>query len=256
MIHLSFALFLLGLLIGSFLNAWIWRTRHEKSIAKGRSMCPYCGHTLQVIDLIPVVSYLLLKGKCRYCRKDISVQYPLVEIATGLLFFGVGILYQNQAVSHAALVRDMVIVALLVAIFVYDFLYMEILDRMTTIPAFILFILSLVFGWNEWWPMLVGMGIGAGFFWLQYVLSKGKWIGGGDIRLGLFMGVLLGYPRVLLALFISYVIGAIVSLVLVFIKKKQLASETPFGTYLTIGTFIAFFWGNIIVDWYISLLGF
>ncbi len=249
-------LFLLGLIIGSFLNAWIWRTRHGKSIAHGRSMCPDCKRTLGFFDLVPVVSYIFLKGKCRYCHKHISVQYPLVEIVTGLLFACIGYMYWDVGlISNVIFTRDLIIVALLVAIFVYDFLYMEILDRMTTIPAIVLFILSLFFGWNEWGRMLVGIGIGAGFFLLQYVLSKGKWIGGGDIRLGLFMGVILGYPRIILALFIAYIIGAAVSLVLIAMKKKQLVSETPFGTYLTIATFIAMLWGDKIVTWYVGMLG-
>lgn len=198
-----------------------------------------------------------MKGACRYCQKKISLQYPIVEIVTALLFLFTAWIYRDAAFSwHGELIKDLIIVLLLVIIFVYDFLYMEIWDRTTTIPAVGLFFLSIWLSFNTWQSMLIGAGIGAGFFLLQYVVSKGRWIGGGDIRLGFFMGIVLGYPRVILALFLSYIIGAAVSLLLIVMKKKQLASETPFGTYLTVGTFIALFWGNYIIDWYMGLIGF
>lgn len=250
-------LFVFGLIIGSFLNAWVWRMRHGESVVCGRSMCPYCRHVLSFFDLIPVISFFVMKGKCRYCRKKISLQYPIVEIATGLLFLFVAWIYRDAVfILRGEMAKDLMIVSLLITIFVYDFLYMEIWDRTTTIPAVLLFFLSGAMGWNGWQDLLIGIGIGAGFFLVQYVVSKGKWIGGGDIRLGLFMGVILGFPRVILALFISYIIGAIVSLVLLGLKKKRLASETPFGTYLTLGTFIAMFWGNEVIGWYVGLIGF
>lgn len=244
-------------MVGSFLNAWIWRTRHGESIARGRSMCPHCRHKLGFFDLIPVVSFLVMKGRCRYCRKKISVQYPIVEIATAALFLFTAWMYRDTVfLWHGELIKDLIIISLLLTIFVYDFLYMEIWDRTTTFPAIGLFFLSVLFRWNTWQTMLIGASIGAGFFFLQYVVSKGRWIGGGDIRLGFFMGVVLGYPRVILALFLSYIIGAAVSLVLIAMKKKQLASETPFGTYLAIGTLVTLFLGNGIIDWYMGLIGF
>jgi prepilin signal peptidase PulO-like enzyme (type II secretory pathway) len=102
--------------------------------------------------------------------------------------------------------------------------------------------------------MIIGIVIGAGIFLFQYVISKGKWVGGGDIRLGMLMGVILGWPRILVALFLAYILGAIVSLVMVVFKKKELQGSTPFGTYLTIGTFVTMLWGAKIVEWYVGLL--
>lgn len=253
--YVSFTI--LGAIVGSFLNASIWRVREGIPISKGRSLCPHCRHTLQARDLVPIFSYMTLGGQCRYCKKHISEQYPIVELATGILFLLVAVLHRENAFfPDPELIRDLVAVSLLVFIFVYDFLYMEILDRATTVPAALFFIAGAVYGWLTWQSMLIGIVIGAGFFLVQYVVSKGRWIGGGDIRLGLFMGVILGFPRILLALFLAYIIGAAVSLFLIAMKKKQLASETPFGTYLAIATGISLFWGRDIIHWYVGLIGF
>jgi len=253
--YLSFII--LGSIVGSFLNAWIWRTRMGMSIVCGRSMCPHCHHELGFFDLIPIISFFIRKKTCHYCHQKISWQYPFVEVSVAALFLFVAWVHADTAFQLSFfMIKDLVVVTLLTVIFVYDFLYLEIWDRTTTIPALILFPLSIFFGWVSWQSMLIGIGIGAGFFLLQYVVSKGKWVGGGDIRLGIFMGVVLGYPRVILALLFAYIIGAGISLLLIACKKKRLASETPFGTYLALGTCIALFWGDRIIDWYISLIGF
>ena len=102
--------------------------------------------------------------------------------------------------------------------------------------------------------MLIGAIIGSGFFFLQYIISKGKWIGGGDVRLGFLMGIILGWPNILFGLFMSYILGAIAGLFLIIKNKRNIKSEVPFGTYLTLGTFIAMFWGEKIVGWYLGLL--
>ena len=142
----------------------------------------------------------------------------------------------------------------LVLIFLYDLKYQEIWDRFTLIPAGVLFVISLFFKWHSWFDMLIGVLIGAGFFLLQYLVSKGKWIGGGDIRLGALMGIILGWQNTILALFLAYLIGAIVGLGLIIAKKKNRDSAVPFGTFLVIGTFVAMFWGERIVGWYLTLL--
>jgi len=102
--------------------------------------------------------------------------------------------------------------------------------------------------------MLIGAAIGGGFFLAQFILSRGKWIGGGDIRLGVFMGVILGWQLTLVALFLAYIVGAIISVGLIAAKKKTLASKVPFGTYLTVTTFVSMFWGSQILNWYIHLI--
>ncbi len=248
-------LFILGLFLGSFLNAWMWRTRVGKSVAKGRSMCPQCKKQLSWRDNIPLLSFLFLKGKCRYCKKPISWQYPLVEFLTALLFTLSAIRYPvSEGIFQVGLAYELALVFFLVAVFTYDFLYKEIWDKWTTIPAIGFFVIALTFGWQSWQSMLLGVAIGAGFFLLQYVVSKGKWIGGGDIRLGVLMGVVLGWPLILVALMLAYIGGAMVSVILLALKKKQLASETPFGTYLAVATLVAYFYGGDIIAWYMKLL--
>lgn len=241
-----------GLLMGSFLNAWIWRTRVRRSIVRGRSVCPSCENQLAWKDNLPLVSFFLLRGTCRYCTASISWQYPLVEVSMGLLF----LFFTIRAFPSVSflLVYEWIIAFCLVAVFVYDFLYKEIWDRWTTIPAVFLGICSVVFGVQSWPSIVIGVLVGAGFFLLQYVVSRGTWIGGGDIRLGVFMGVVLGWPHILVALFIAYMFGAIVSVILIVFRKKQFASETPFGTYLALATFVTYVYGTSIIEWYIHLL--
>lgn len=244
-------LFLLGLICGSFLNALIWRTHAGISILRGRSMCPNCNTTLGPTELIPVVSFLLQRGRCQRCKTTISWQYPLVELATGMLFALTYLLYRPDVVG---IVFGCTVVCVLMYIFVYDLRYQYILDR-STLPAILLIgVFHLIRSPELWHLYLIGCIVGGGFFLLQFIVSKGTWIGGGDIRLGALMGILLGWKLLLVALLVAYVVGAVVSLVLVAMKKKTLASTTPFGTYLSAATLIVLFWGQEILDWYLNIL--
>ncbi len=246
-------IFLLGASFGSFLNAWIWRTRGKKSIMKGRSKCTNCGAEIAWHDNIPVFSYFFLRGRCRHCNKRISIQYPLVELVIGLLFLIV--LYHHQNTIKIELIRDLLIIYFLAFIYIYDFKYREILDRITLPLIVILSIFSLVFNWHSVPNLFIGAAIGGGFFILQYLLSKGRWIGGGDIRLGILMGVILGPRLVVLAIFLAYMIGAVVSLILILLKRKKISDSTSFGTYLTLATVVVMLWGKDILSWYLSFLG-
>jgi leader peptidase (prepilin peptidase) / N-methyltransferase len=250
-----FVITLFGLSIGSFMNSWVWRTRENLGISRARSMCPYCRKIVRWYDNIPLLSFLFLHGKCRNCERKIIWLYPVVEFWCGAMFLVVALYHTQIAwIFTPELVRDWIVLVFLTFIFVYDFKYKEILN-FTTIPTgVVLFLTSIGFGWHSWQFMILGVLIGSGFFLLLYIISNGAWIGGGDVRLGFFMGVILGYPLILVALLISYVLGAIISLVLVLQKRKSWGSETPFGTYLVIGTIITMFWGQFILDWYINLL--
>lgn len=241
-------------MIGSFIACAVWRIRMKLSFLWTRSCCPECKKQLAWYDNIPLVSFLWLKGRCRYCRKNISWQYFWIELASALLFLLAAHLHQIHHGVTPEFVRDSIILFLLLFTFVYDLLYQEILDEVTLYPAVILFVLSLVFDWKSVESLLFGMLAGAGFFLLQYVLSKGRWIGGGDIRLGAFMGVILGWPLILVALLLAYVGGAIISLGLIAFNKKKMKSQVPFGTFLTIATVAAIFWGDSLVSWYIKFL--
>lgn len=241
--------FFLGVSIGSFINAAVFRVQAGESVVKSRSKCRSCETPISAIDLIPVISYLRLKGRCRNCKSVISWQYPVVEFVMGVLF----IIAFFHADSLLMFVRDAIFLSYLVILFVYDLRYMLILDKFT-IPAIIIAILLNL--WLDAVPptaLLLGGLVLAAFFHLQFVISKGTWVGGGDIRMGALMGFMLGLGYGLVALFVAYVLGAIVGVGLIFLKKADRKSPIPFGTFLTLATAIVMFVGPELVSWYLSL---
>jgi prepilin signal peptidase PulO-like enzyme (type II secretory pathway) len=264
-------IFLFGLCIGSFLNCYIYRrlpasadprsaesygeARQEKSL-KGRSFCPNCKHTLLWKDLFPVFSFLFLGGKCRYCHKKISWQYPLVEIATGVLFVlifsaAAGSRLGGTIFSFLNLAFLLYITSALIIIFIYDLKHYLIPDKVL-FPAIIISLIYNLIHWQNILNALLAVIIASGFFLIIFLISKGKWMGFGDVKLAVLMGLLLGFPNVLLALFLAFFFGAIIGLTLMFLEKKNLKSEIPFGPFLIIGTFISIFWGSQIIQWYIN----
>ncbi len=250
-------IFLFGLVFGSFLNAVIYRLHAGKSWVKGRSICPRCKHQLHFWDLIPVISWLALGRKCRYCSKPISWQYPLVELAVGIGFV---LAYLTAMTgtdpSHRLLlaISWMIDLLFLTIVFVYDWKYYLILDAVIYPAAIIAFVINLFLG-ISWGEMLFAAIIGAGFFLLQYILSRGTWIGQGDIRLGGLMGIMLGWPGIMAALFVAYVVGSVVGVTLIMLGKKQWGGQIPFGTFLSAATFVILLYGQQILQWYLGYLG-
>ncbi len=259
-------IFIIGLTIGSFLNCVIYRLEKGESFLSGRSYCPNCRHILTWQDLMPVLSFLILKGKCRYCQKPISWQYPLVELGTGILFVLVfGILNLGFVSDFGFRISDfftltyhLLITCSLIVIFVYDLKHYIIPDKIIYPAIIIAGIFNFQFSiFNEFsilkFSILSASGAAA-FFLLIVLISQGKWMGIGDIKLAFFMGLLLGFPNILVALFLSFFIGAIIGTALILFGKKTLKSEIPFGPFLVTGIFIAMFWGQMIIDWYLRLL--
>lgn len=245
-----------GAALGSFLNAMVWRLRSGTSIVHGRSQCPVCGHVLLWYDLVPLVSFFLLRGRCRHCKKKISWRYPAVEVWMGVLFAGIASLHATERITDiAGFLLFCFVVWILTIIFVYDFLYQEIPDSIT-LPAIAVLMLFFIFEYSAdaLANRAIGMMVGGGFFLLQYLVSRGKWIGGGDIRLGVLMGILLGWPNILVAFFLSYVSGAIIGGLLLLTKKKTMKSELPFGIFLAPSTLTAMVWGHEMVRWYVHFL--
>lgn len=253
--------FTFGAVIGSFLNAVLWRLRTGESVAKGRSYCPCCHHQLAARDLVPVFSYVMLGGKCRYCRKGIHPSYVIVELAVAVLFtvaaavtlrgglFGADLFTGMQV---ARLLERWYAVAVLTVIFVFDLRYM-LIPRSVTLPATLLLAAAeLALGASPW-SVLGGAAAGGGFFLLQHVVSGGKWIGGGDIHLGALMGVLLGWPLVLVALFLAYVSGAVVGVAMLARKRVGWNGQIPFGTFLSAAAVVTMLWGERILHWYLRL---
>mgnify|MGYP003970039189 FL=1 len=241
---------LLGLSCGSFINAWIYRTEKKESLL-GRSHCPTCNIELSWRDNIPVISFIVLKKQCRHCKKSISWQYPIIELWTMFAFIYTFVTHDLQFTPE--LVRDGYIVILLTFIFVYDLKYQYILDKITLPAISILIVVNLIFSWMSPTNMLISIAVGGGFFLLQYVVSKGRWIGGGDIRLGVLMGVILGWPYVIVGIFLAYIIGLITVTPLLLARKKHMGEQIPFGTYLSVATLICMFHGEYLLTTYLSL---
>jgi leader peptidase (prepilin peptidase)/N-methyltransferase len=263
---LEIAVFIFGLIVGSFLNCVIYRLelkefkKEKKSFLKGRSFCPNCKHVLAWDDLIPVVSFFLLHRRCRYCKKKISWQYPVVEISTALIF----LLIFNFQFSILSICFLFLISCFLIIIFVYDLKHFIIPDKLIFLAIGTVLIFRI---WDliENWSLkienlrtlenaLIAALISFLFFFIIFALSRGRWMGFGDVKLALFMGLFLGWPSILAALFFSFFIGAIMGVILIISKRKGLKSEVPFGPFLILGTYIALFWGEKIVNWYLKFI--
>ncbi len=235
-----------GLAIGSFANVVILRTASGESPLRGRSRCPRCRRELAWFELIPVASWLVLGGRCRTCRSRISPQYPLVEAAAAIL---TALAVARFGVTLAGVLAAALFATLLV-IFVYDLRHKLILDRMS-IPAIIIGgLLSLVLH-RSYASILVGAILGAGFFLAQYLLSHGRWIGGGDIRLGAALGIAAGWPLVVVTVVLAYLSGAVVALVLLIRRRSTWTSELPFGTFLSVAGVATILAGQELLQWYL-----
>jgi len=246
---ISVFILFLGLTVGSFLNVVIFRLDTKKSVIFGRSFCLQCNKKIKWYDNIPLFSFLILKGKCRNCKNKISWQYPLVELVTGLIFIW---LYFSFGLSFRFF-SYLIFSCFLLVIFVYDLKTYYILDKVT-IPAIVIaFFCNLYLGLG-FWNLILAAIIGGGFFAIQYYFSKGKWVGGGDIRLGALMGLMLGWKFLLVALFLAYFSGAIIGVILIILNKKEMSSAVPFGPFLSAATFITFIYGQPILNWYLNLM--
>ncbi len=232
----------LGLIVGSFLNALLWRLHSGKSIVTGRSQCTKCSHQLAWGDLVPVLSYCVLRGRCRYCNAPISWQYPSIELVTTLLFvaffvrqFPLGL---GGFEDIGRLVLSLFFCSVLIIIFIYDLRWGLILDKVTLPAVVITFLGNLFLSPSALMSMLLAGLVGGGFFIFQYLISRGTWIGGGDIRLGVLMGFMVGWPHIITALFLAYMIGSVVSLALLACKKAEFGGQIPLGPFLVAGTII------------------
>jgi leader peptidase (prepilin peptidase)/N-methyltransferase len=258
-------IFILGLIVGSFLNCVIYRIGKKQSFVRGHSYCPFCKHQLEWYDLIPFFSFLFLKGKCRYCSKPISIQYPLVELAVGTLFvyiynyFKISLLTNGFYFNFYEALFYCSIAAIFVLIFVYDFKHYLIPD------GFTIFGIGLTIAWLGFsyfkgiynlqdLLLYVYSAVGATlFFFCLWFFTGGRGMGFGDVKLAFFLGLLLGFPNAVVGIFLSFILGAIIGLILVVSRKRKLKSAVPFGPFLVIGSFIALFYGSNIINWYLSL---
>lgn len=272
MIILVFAV--LGLAFGSFINALVWRihaqekaktkqARQKLSITKGRSMCVHCRHELAAKDLVPVMSYIWLQGKCRYCKKPID-DTPLTEVLTPVLFVVSYHWWPLAWTGEAKMLFGFWLVFLvgLIALAKYDLRWFLLPDRVLFPLAYLLVaqvVLQFVLfsgGKDLAIRTIWGFLIGGGIFWLLYQLSDGKWIGGGDVKLGWLLGVLVGGPaNSLLLIFIASLLGTAVSLPLLATGKAKRKSHLPFGPFLIAAAIIVQLFGASLVSGYKRQLG-
>jgi len=244
--------FIFGLIIGSFLNCLIWRLYKNENLG-GRSYCPQCRKALAWYDNIPLLSFIILRGRCRNCREKISWQYPFVELATAVLFL---LTFRAEMFSSdlsLLILRDWFLVATLVIVFVYDFRWQLIPLIVVWTTGAVIIILNLLLGFS-WLSLLFFALLGAVFFLIQYLLTNKRGVGEGDIWLGALLG--LSFPsadHLLLIMLISYSLGAIVSLILLARQKKGWRSQIALGPFLALGAIITLIWGERIIVWYLQL---
>ncbi len=266
-IFIGVILFYLGAGLGSFLSVVIYRTRHEiAGIFLGRSQCTHCKKPLVAIDLLPIISYVGLQGRCRYCKNKISPLYVWIEIISGLVCTLLYFKYPFLNVELSTIlpiingplflefIRYELISLSLIAIFFYDLLYQEIPDIFTYTGIVLALIGNLISGNPLPQNYITGAAFGAIFFEIQILVSRGKWVGTGDVILGLLMGIVLGWEKLILALFLAYLIGAIFSIGLLIAKKASAGSKIPFAPFLVTGTILSVLFGSQLIDWYIKIL--
>lgn len=240
--------FIYGIIFGSFFNVVGLRVPKGESIVKPPSHCTVCDRNLTIVDLVPVFSYLFLKGKCRGCGTKISWIYPVMELVTGLLF---AFAYVQLGFS-IELFAAILFISMLVIITVSDLAYMLIPDKILMFFLIPLIAVRVFSPLTPWWDSIVGAVIGFGVLFLIALLSKAG-MGGGDIKLFFVIGIVLGLTNTLLTLFLASVIGTVIGIIVLRKAKKGRKTPIPFGPSIAIAAILAYFYGNSLVDWYVNL---
>jgi prepilin signal peptidase PulO-like enzyme (type II secretory pathway) len=241
----AFFVFVLGAVAGSFLSALLHRMRFGGSVLRGRSRCVSCKLELSATDLVPIASYLWRRGKCRQCRAPIGWQYLGLEIGMGAvflasLFAGCGT-FQDIGVTGPCLLetgRLALFTIFLAGIFVYDARYGEIPDALSVTGTALALVINLIRAPGSLVWLVLAAAVGSGFFLMQHVLGRGKWIGTGDIVLGAMLGMMVGWPGIVMALFFAYLLGLAVVSYLLITRRKKLGDSIPLGPFLTAGALI------------------
>jgi leader peptidase (prepilin peptidase)/N-methyltransferase len=247
-------IFIYGLLIGSFLNVVIYRIPREENIAWPGSHCPGCGHGLKWYDNIPLLSYLLLRGRCRYCKEAISLQYPLVEALNGIIYVLLYIFFYQVKLDFVFLA---LISSTLLAILVIDLKEQLIPDVLVVIVLISSIIHKALLHFLEGIPFpltdsLLGLIIAGGLFLLIVFFSRGG-MGGGDVTLIGALGFVLGLKGILTVIFLSFVLGSVISIFLLAARIKSRKDPIPFGPFIVISFYITLFFGDNILNWYTGL---
>ena len=262
----SLILFVIGLIIGSFLNVVIYRTIQGESWVVGRSKCEFCGQKIHWYDNIPLLSFVILRGRCRACAGQISLIHPVIEVLTGLLFvwwYWGGFLFFRLTTQPFQTLQPLfwlMVGLILLAIVVADSLHYIIPDlfvltlfAMTAAYRLVL-VLHGVMQFKDLQLAILGMGLWGLFFWALWFFTKGKGLGLGDVKLVIPLALILGWPKIVVGMFLAFVIGAVCAIALVVSRQKAFGQIVPFGPFLVLGAGIALIWGDNILRWYLHLL--
>jgi leader peptidase (prepilin peptidase)/N-methyltransferase len=256
-------IFIIGLLIGSFLNVCIYRIPNEESIVKPASHCGSCGVFLKPIDLIPVFSYIFLKGKCRKCGTKFSPRYLFIELLTAIVF---SVLFYKYSMS-IDFVAAAFLMSVLIAVFFIDLDHKIIPNGLVLtglVGGVLIFVYNIfypvaIYNDSNWWNPLLGSVTGSGFLFLvaivgSLIYKSDESMGMGDVKIFIPIGIFLGWKMCIIALLLSFFIGAISSIIMMIIGTKNRKSTVSFGPSIVTGTFITFVWGWDILNWYIGYI--
>ncbi len=252
--YFYFVAFIFGLCVGSFLNVCIFRIPADKSIISPGSMCSNCGKAIKFYDNIPVLSFLLLKGRCRFCGASISLRYPLIEILGGL--FGVAVVWKFGPTLTAGIYFSFIATLLAVSFIDIDHRIIPDVISLPGIPIF--FLASLALPQLTYGQSLLGILAGGGSLfavaWTYNLLTGKDGMGGGDIKLLAMIGALLGWKGVLFTIFMASAAGTVIGIIVMLYTKKGMKLAVPFGPFLSLGAVIYIFFGTQIIQWYYGLL--
>ena len=244
-IILFIIIFLYGIVLGSFLNVLIYRLPLKENIATKRSHCMKCGNKIQWYDLIPLVSYIILRGRCSNCGDQISVQYPLIEAING---FGYVLIFTVNGFTLLSILNCLMF-SILIVIAVIDWRTFEIPFSLN-VSIGVLAIFRIILDMSNLLDFLIGFCAISGFLLILYFITKGEGIGGGDIKLMAVAGLYLGWKNIILAFVIGCILGAVIHLILMKVYNKS--HMLAFGPYLSMGIFITILYGDKIIDWYLK----
>jgi leader peptidase (prepilin peptidase) / N-methyltransferase len=248
-----FLVFVLGLIVGSFSNVCIYRIPRNESVIYPASHCPKCRNKIKPIDNIPLLSYILLKGRCRNCGSKISIQYPLVEFLTGLIYLIIYLIYGLSIQSLAYIILSS---ALIIITFID--LQEQMIPDVISLPGIVVgLILSFMVPYISFINSALGALVGGGIIliiaWVGSIIFKKEAMGGGDVKLTAMIGAFLGWRYTIISLFLGFFLGALIGIILIMTKIKKREDVIPFGPFIALGSIITLLWGEKILSWYIGI---
>jgi leader peptidase (prepilin peptidase)/N-methyltransferase len=248
-----FLVFVLGLIVGSFSNVCIYRIPRNESVIYPASHCPKCRTKIKPVDNIPLLSYILLKGRCRNCGSKISIQYPVVEFLTGLIYLTIYLIY---GLSIQSLIYIILSSALIIIAFID--LQEQIIPDVISLPGIVVglilsFIVPYISFINSALGALVGGGIILIIAWVGSIIFKKEAMGGGDVKLTAMIGAFLGWRYTIISLFLGFFLGALTGIILIMTKIKKREDAIPFGPFIVLGSIITFLCGEKIINWYMGI---